>query len=183
MSSNTEHKIDSSPNDSCPIRKTAFAQGARFHVHDSADIQLKLNVLSLAESRLNTIQLSLFATNLRCYGDFVLNNNETLEITMKKTLTAVLVMLASSSAFAQAPTTELSVTTVRGGAFVQVTQDGEPISGYDVSTSINALGSKSTDENGFVYFSLSPQQTQRIDFFVIDEDGHKIKKTRTIERS
>ncbi|WP_241905088.1 hypothetical protein [Enterovibrio norvegicus] len=119
LSSNTEHKIDSSPNDSCPIRKTAFAQGARFHVHDSADIQLKLNVLSLAESRLNTIQLSLFATNLRCYGDFVLNNNETLEITMKKTLTAVLVMLASSSAFAQAPTTELSVTTVRGGAFVQ----------------------------------------------------------------
>ncbi|MEZ9524396.1 hypothetical protein [Enterovibrio norvegicus] len=102
---------------------------------------------------------------------------------MKKTITAALVMLASSSAFAQVPSTELSVTTVHGGAFVQVTQDGEPISGYDVSTSINVLGTKATDENGFVYFSLSPQQTQRIDFYVIDENGQKIEETRTIERS
>ncbi|CZF82349.1 hypothetical protein GCE9029_03172 [Grimontia celer] len=99
---------------------------------------------------------------------------------MKKTLATALLMLAASPVFAA--NTDITVVPVPGGAFVTVTQDGQPLEGTEVVTKPEIFGAKVTDDQGRAFFSASPQITQRVEFSVTDTDGHKVSQTRTIER-
>ncbi|EOD81429.1 hypothetical protein D515_04331 [Grimontia indica] len=100
---------------------------------------------------------------------------------MKKVLATLLLSLAASPAFAA--NTEIKVTPVHGGAFVKVTQNGQPFEGAEVITSSDLLGSKLTDEYGRAFFSASPQITQRVEFSITDADGYTASQKRTIERN